>query len=49
LFAVPVAVLCVGLEKRNKKLTLDARNILAGSHTEHSGGADEVNGAVGKL
>ncbi len=34
LYAVPVLVLWVGLEK-SKYLILDARNIFAESHTEH--------------
>ncbi len=34
LFAVPVLVLWVGLEKNKKKQNLDVRNILAGSNTE---------------
>jgi hypothetical protein len=34
LFAVPVLVLWLGLEK-SKLLNLDVRNIFAGSHTEH--------------
>jgi hypothetical protein len=33
-FAVPVSVLWVGLKKKEKKLNLDVKNILAGSHTE---------------
>jgi len=35
LFAVPVLVSWVGLEKKKKKLILDVWNILASSHTEH--------------
>jgi len=34
LFAVPISVLLVGLQK-SKQLTWDVKNTFAGSHTEH--------------
>jgi hypothetical protein len=35
LFSVPVSVLWMGLQNYLNNYTLDVKNILAGSHTEH--------------